>query len=162
MRALLYPWNTLLVVVMAGAGLAGFVVLCNVVLPEFLRRARTNAEQHPARSFLIGLVNALFFGLIVFVLVAHVRVLRGLGLALATILLAFIVCGIAAIALGLGQRLRAEASATRQIVYGIVTLELAALLPLVGWIIVPLASGMTGLGAVILALFQRKPKITTG
>ena len=97
-----------------------------------------------------------------FVLVAHVRVLRGLGLALATILLAFIVCGIAAIALGLGQRLRAEASATRQIVYGIVTLELAALLPLVGWIIVPLASGLTGLGAVILALFQRKPKITTG
>jgi hypothetical protein len=41
-----------------------------------------------------------------------------------------------------------------------VTIELAEMFPFVGWIVVPLLSASIGLGAVILALFQRKPQTT--
>jgi hypothetical protein len=59
--------------------------------------------------------------------------------------------------LWVGERLRPnDPSVTRQVLAGIVTLEVAEIVPFVGWIVVPLFSTSIGLGSVILALFQRK------
>jgi hypothetical protein len=41
---------------------------------------------------------------------------------------------------------------------GVVVLELAALVPVVGWFAVTTLALLTGAGAVIIALFQRAPR----
>jgi MFS family permease len=147
-----------LAIVLMGAGLAACVVLCNALFPDFVRRARDQATQHTRRAFVIGLINWLFFGLIALALLgARFTPLRVVGVIVATIVLTFIALGATVIALWVGERLRPnDPSVTRQVLAGIVTLEVAEIVPFVGWIVVPLFSTSIGLGAVILALFQRK------
>jgi len=158
MRMLYNPWIAVFAIVLMGAGLAAFTVLCNAMLPDFVRRARDQAAQRTGRAFLIGLVNFVFFGLIALALLAaRVMPLRLAGVIVATIVLTFLALGASVNALWVGERLRPDdASPTRQVIAGIVTVELAEMFPFVGWIVVPLLCVSTGLGAVILALFQRK------
>lgn len=158
MRMLYNPWIAVFAIVLIGAGLAAFTVLCNAMLPDFVRRARDQAAQRTGRVFLIGLVNFVFFGLIALALLtARAMPLRLAGVIVATIVLTFLALGASVNALWVGERLRPDdASPTRQVIAGIVTVELAEMFPFVGWIVVPLLCVSTGLGAVILALFQRK------
>jgi MFS family permease len=152
------PSLAVFAIVVMGVGLAALTVLANIMLPDFVRRARDQAAQRTGRAFLIGLINFVFFGLVALALLsARSLPLRNVGVIVATIMLPFVVLGVTVIALWVGERLRPnDASATRQVLAGIVTLELAELFPFVGWIVVPLFSASIGLGAVILALFQRK------
>ena len=156
MRLFYNPMNFVIATILIGAGLAGMSVLLNTLLPDFIRRARDNAANYSWRSFFIGVVNLLFFGLITAVLlVARFAPLKFIGVIFATILLAFLMLGAATVARILGERLRPnDASVTKQVLAGIVTIELAEMVPLVGWIIVSLGAASTGLGAVILALFN--------
>lgn len=158
MNPLYNPWLFVFVLVLVGAGLAALAVLCNTMFPDFVRRARDLAAQRTRRAFWIGLINFLFFGLIALgLLTARAAAVRPLGVIVATIVLTFLVVGAAVVALWVGERLRPnDSSVTRQVLAGIVTIELAEMFPLVGWIVVPLLSISIGLGAVILALFQRK------
>ncbi len=156
MRPFFNPFSFLVIALIVGAGLAALTVLCNTLLPDFVRRGRDNAAQHPHRAFLIGLVNLLFFGLItVALLAARVVLIKAIGVIVATTLLTFLVLGAATIARLVGERLRpGDANSTRQVIAGIVTIEFAEMFPLVGWIVVPLLAASTGLGAVILTLFK--------
>jgi NO-binding membrane sensor protein with MHYT domain len=156
MRTFYNPGFVILAGILIGAGLAAFAVLCNAMVPDFVRRARDQAAQRTGRAFLIGLINFVFFGLIALALLsARSLPLRGVGVIMATIVLTFVALGASVIALWVGERLRpGDPSATRQVIAGIVTVEIAELFPLVGWIVVPLLCVSTGLGAVILALFQ--------
>jgi MFS family permease len=161
------PWLIVFVLVLIGAGLAALTVLCNTMFPDFVRRARDLAAQRTRRAFLVGLINLLFFGLIALgLLTTRAVALRPLGVVAATIVLTFLVIGAAVVALWVGERLRPnDSSVTRQVLAGIVTIELAEMYPLVGWIVVPLVCASIGLGAVILALFQRNTLLresTTG
>jgi MFS family permease len=160
MRALYDPWFVVFVLALIGAGLAALTVLCNTMFPDFVRRAYDQATQRARRAFLIGLVNLIFFGLIALALLgARATSAKILGVIVATIVLTFIVLGASVIARWVGERLRPnDTSTTRQVLAGIVTIVLAEMFPFVGWIVVPLLSTSIGLGAVILALFQRKPQ----
>lgn len=160
MRGLYDPWFVVFVIALTGAGLAALAVLCNAMFPDFVRRAHAQATQRARRAFLIGLVNLIFFGLIALgLLTTRIVTLRPLGVIVATIVLTFIVLGVSVIARWVGERLRPnDTSATRQVIAGIVTVELAEMFPFVGWIVMPLLCASLGLGAVILALFQRKPQ----
>lgn len=157
MNPLYNPWLFVFVLVLIGAGLAALTVLCNAMFPDFVRRARDLAAQRTRRAFLIGLVNVIFFGLIALaLLVSRATPVKVVGVIVATIVLTFAVLGASVIARWIGERLRPnDTSATRQVIAGIVTIELAEMYPLVGWIVVPLVCASIGLGAVILALFQR-------
>jgi hypothetical protein len=152
------PFNFVLIALVIGAGLAALTVLGNTLLPDFVRRGRDNATQHFWRAFLIGFVNLLFFGVITLALTrAQIGLLKVVGVIVATVLLAFLVVGASIVARIVGEKLRPnDASVTKQVLAGIVTIELAELFPLVGWIVVPLVAASTGLGAVILTLFQRR------
>lgn len=156
MRFLYNPLSFGLALLLIGAGLAALTVLVNTLLPDFIRRARDHATQHSRRAFLIGLVNFLFFGLITLALLAaRVGLLKAVGVILATIVLTFLMFGAATMARLVGERLRPnDPSVTRQVIAGIVTIELAEMFPLVGWLVVPLLAVSTGLGAVILTLFK--------
>jgi MFS family permease len=157
------PWLVVLAIVLMGAGLAAFVVLCNALFPDFVRRAHDQATQRTRRAFLIGLVNLLFFGLIALALLAsRATSAKVVGVIVATFVLTFIALGATVIALWVGERLRPDdPSVTRQVLAGIVTLEVAEIIPFVGWIVVPLFSTSIGLGSVILALFQRQKSPAT-
>jgi hypothetical protein len=158
MRPLFNPGLVVLVILLIGSGLAAFTVLCNAMLPDFVRRARDQAAQRTRRAFLIGLVNFVFFGLIALALLsARFAPLKFVGVTVATIVLTFVGLGASVIALWVGEHLRPnDTSVMRQVLAGIVTVELAEIVPLVGWIVVPLLCGSIGLGSVILAMFQRQ------
>lgn len=154
-----------LVILVLGAGVTGLALLLDVLFSKLVRRARHTAEKMPLRSALVGFVNFLFFGILCVASFGIAQELpeeggRGLlilfSLLILLILSAFLGFGLAASARWVGERIAPEASATRQLVSGIVTLELASLAPFVGWVLVPLFAFLVGYGAVIIALVWRR------
>ena len=138
-------------------GLAALLLLCEIAFPQLVARTRRNAERMPIRSIVVGLINMVFFGLIATALLSGDDGSRVLGLIVATILLSFVAVGLAAVAQLLGERLRPDdPSAVRRLLAGAATLELAALVPLVGWFAVPALAGLLGYGALVIALVQRR------
>jgi hypothetical protein len=155
------PSNELLGLVLGlialSIGLAALLLLCELSFPNLVARTRRNAERMPIRSILIGLINFTFFGVIAMGLLSGDQGARALGLIVATILLSFVAIGLAAIAQLVGERLRPQdPSAVRRLLAGAATLELAALVPLVGWFAVPALAGLLGYGALVIALVQRR------
>lgn len=155
----------LLVLGVSFVGLAALVLLLDVLLPRFVRRARNTAAKMPFRSALVGLVNLLFFTLLSVAAIGLADEAGGDGAAaflrlfavfVLLILNGFLALGLTAVARWLGERIFPEASAPRQIVGGILALELASLAPFVGWVLVPLVAILTGYGAVIISLVWRR------
>jgi hypothetical protein len=138
-------------------GLAALLLLCDVAFPKLIARASRNAERMPWRSLLVGLINLSFFGLFAVALLSGDEGARLLGLLILTVLLSFVALGLAAVARLLGERLRPhDSSAIRRLLAGALTLELAALVPLVGWFVVTALAGLLGYGAVVIALVRRR------
>jgi hypothetical protein len=158
----------ILILLLLGGGIAALTVLCDVLFARFVRRARAVAAQMPVRALLVGVINFLFFGVIAFGLFAIAQeaensgadgfagIIRLLALAVVLVLSSFLALGLTASARWVGEKIAPDASAVRQIIFGIIVLELASLAPLVGWIVVPLAATLVGYGAVIVALVRRK------
>lgn len=139
-------------------GLTALIMLNRAVFPALIERTRANVIYMPRRAFLVGLVNSGFFGLISVGLLSAGEGAALLGLIVAAILLAFISVGLSAIADLIGERLSipSQLPLLRTLV-GAITLQLAALTPLVGWMVVPFIAGLLGYGALIIALVQRRP-----
>jgi hypothetical protein len=138
-------------------GLTALLLLCDVLFPNLVGRARRNAEQMPIRSFVVGLINFVFFGLIAVALLSGDEGAKLIGLVVGTILLSFVAVGLAVVGRLVGERLRPnDDSAVRQMLAGALTLELAALVPLVGWFAVPALAGLIGYGATVIALIRRR------
>ena len=143
--------------IIADASLVALVLLVNAAFPNLITRARANVERMPVRSFIVGFINFLFFGLIAAALTsAAPDALKMLGITLATVLLGFLALGIAALARLIGERIDAQHDAIRQLIVGVVVIAVAALVPFVGWFLVPLVGLMSGFGAVIVAMIWRK------
>jgi len=135
---------------------------------------RITKTQHaivamPGRSFGVGLVNFLFFGVIAFVLLSltdganrvdnFVRVILLFPtvavLVFLGILLTFGLVGTANI---LGERIFPEHAILMQKAMGAVILCVACALPFAGWFLLLPYVSFTGIGAFILGLFQREIK----
>ncbi len=149
--------------------LGALFILIQALFSGYVQRACLNAERMPIRSFIVGLVNFLFFGLITLALFgisnglefSRLRVLifilRPIAVLLGLLLLCFIALGFTVMARLVGQRISAaDTSAVRTIIIGTLTLELSTLVPVIGWFLVPLLAGLTGLGAAIIALVWRR------
>lgn len=106
-----------------------------------------------------GLSSALLV-VILAVTLFKIKPLALLGLAVLLVGLTLAGLGLCVAALRAGSRLAAEltlpgASPTRNIILGILTLLLASIVPVLGWVVVALlAAG--GLGAVLEELFSRR------
>lgn len=146
----------LLLIVLAGLGLAATTTLAVGLFPRFVARARRNLEQMPRRAFAVGLVNGLFFGLLAAGLASGGSPGGLLGLIVLTLLLLFVALGLSAVAVLLGERLGLPGAPAQQAAIATLVLFAAALTPVVGWFGVSLLAGLTGYGAVIIALFQRR------
>lgn len=139
------------------AGLTALITVGAALLPALVERARANVERLPVRSFLVGLVNALFFGLISLALLSAGEGPSLLGLIVGSVLLLYIALGLAAVADLLADRLGLhELPPLRRRILGALALQLAALTPIVGWVMVPTLAGLTGYGAIVIAIVQRR------
>jgi hypothetical protein len=145
-----------------GAGLAALVVLCDALLPALVRRARHYVQSRSRVSFAIGLVNFLFLGLLAAVLGEAGEGAGLLAVLLLTVLLSLAAIGLAAVAGLVGTRISPAGSRWPELVVGAVTLELAALVPLVGWFVVAGLAVLTGLGATVMALVGRGASESVG
>lgn len=150
----------LIIIPVLGAGIAALAVLCQTVFPRYTARTRLSAEQMPIRSFIVGLINFTFFGLIAAAFSAGGEPGGLLALIILTIILSFMAIGATAIAQIVGMRLRPDnTSELHRLLVGVLVLEVSLLAPVVGWFGVPIVVGLVGYGATIIAIFRREKAI---
>ncbi len=146
-------------------GIAALTLLLDVFFSRWIRRARLTAERMPFRAGIVGAINFVFFGVVTLVLFAIAqesnpdgarRIFQVLSALVLLVLATFLALGITASARWAGERIAPEATSVRQILTGIVTLELASLAPLVGWFLVLPIVILVGYGAVIISMVWRR------
>lgn len=157
-------FGLIFVTLMAAAGLAALLVTLAALMPRATSRSKHALLQSPRRAFFVGLANYIFLGGIALVLLNAGDVPALLGLLLLGALLAVTAPGLAGLARLTGERLadmrRADWSPFKQMLWGAVTLEIAAVgLPFFGWFVVAPALLATAFGAAVVAWRSRKSEI---
>jgi hypothetical protein len=141
------------------AGLVGLILWTALIFSQTTARAREALEARPGRCFGIGIALTLLLGVPALGLIhAPHGLVKLAGWALALPLVAGLVTGLAAMAELLGERLRALSPALTPLgglVRGVVTVELAALIPFVGWLLFAPLVGLTVTGAGALGCLRR-------
>ncbi len=163
--------NLILIILFGGAAMLALLASVHLLLPRPVENTRAILEGRIGRVFLLGLVNLIFFGAIIIVLVWLANLIRNnwsgpagilagiLGLIALVILLAlgvFALNGLAGLAVLMGARIGPAKSPIRSDLRGGLLLVLACLTPYIGWFVFTPFVLSLGLGASILALFQRK------
>jgi hypothetical protein len=150
-------FQLILIVLFSGTTLAALLVLLPVLLPERVQRAKQIVQNSPGRAFLIGLVNALFFGVLIAIFAQGGD---GGGLLVAIILalalLTITAVGLAGLTQIVQERLYPDSGGVK---VGLKTAGLlisAALFPLLGWAVLTPGLLLISLGAAIIALVRRK------
>jgi len=150
------------------AALAGLVVWTALIFPRPAGRARMALEGRPGRCFVTGLLVAVLIGEpVVALLHAPNGLLKIAGWAAAFPLLGMLILGLAAMAQLLGDRLQSLSPTVTPLgalVRGVVTLELAALLPVFGWFLFAPLVGITlaGAGALGIAALRLETRNAAG
>jgi len=142
-------------------GLPAMLALLTALVPGYVERARAVMRERPGRSFLLGLVNFLFFGalsLLAGVKFAPAAVLGSLSLAV--VLPLFLLAGLLVAAGIVGERVWLQIASRPgtllgSLILGILGLGLTLLVPIFGWLLF-LGLVLAGLGAAIPALVRRK------
>jgi hypothetical protein len=163
--------NLILVILFGGVAMLALFAVVHLLLPSPVEKARAKMEDRMGRVFLLGLVNLIFFGAIIVVLTWLANLIRNnwsglaailagiLGLIALVILLAlgvFALNGLTGLAVLLGARIGPAKSALWSDLRGGLLLVLACLTPYIGWFVFTPFVLSLGMGASILALFQRK------
>ncbi|MBN2386118.1 MAG: hypothetical protein JXB85_03805 [Anaerolineales bacterium] len=151
----------------AGISLIALLAALGLILPGPTARTQAALEASLGRAFLVGLVNAVFFLALAAILLnlseavgAPVlgSILGFLGMLIALVLTLFTLTGLAGFVRLAGTRIGAARSLFLGDLRGGLLLVLAALTPAIGWYLFTPFVLITALGAVLLVLFQRKPK----
>jgi hypothetical protein len=142
-------------------GLPPMLILLTAMAPGYVERARAVMRRRPGRSFLLGLVNFVFFAALSLLTGMNFAPVAFLGaFALVIVLPLFLLIGLLAAAGLAGERIWAQIASRPgtllgSLVLGTFALGLTVLVPIFGWLLF-LGLTLTGLGASILALFQRR------
>lgn len=144
--------------------LMAFLITVGLLQPGFTNLTAQGLRTMPGRSFLLGLVNALFLGLIGVVIFQIGQNIGGffggifvlVGLSLLLLLLGLGALGMAGMGWLMHQRLYGDAAATLPTLLRVHLILLSALFaPIFGWfILLPLAL-TASLGATLIALLQQ-------
>lgn len=135
-----------------------------LLFPNLVRRAQTRLEATPWKTFWLGV--AVFIALlipIVIFLALPFGPAKFLGWMLIGGALALSSIGSAGLAALIGARLQPHGSFSElgSFVRGAVILELAAFLPVIGWLFVWIPSLLLALGATTFALLKSTPRAKT-
>ncbi len=146
-------------------GFPMLLILVTALIPTYFDRTGRTLSVHPWRSFLLGLINFVFFFAIAAVFgESTIAPLKSIAiLSLFVVLPLMTIAGLATAAGIVGERVLAfltERPGTRlgALVIGIICLGLSALLPIIGWLVLAILL-MTGFGAALLALLRRNGTI---
>ena len=157
-----------LIVILLAIGLAAYFLVVGAFFAYRVTRIQRVINQMPGRSFWVGLVNFLFFGVILIVLLILtdgnripdvLRVILYIPTFILVATLAVILSlGLSSMVNILGERIFPELNTIKRSVWGSVILSFACALPFVGWFLLLPYVGLTSFGAVILGFFQRETK----
>jgi hypothetical protein len=151
------------IIILLTIALAAYFLVVGALFANRTTRTQHMITSMPGRSFGVGLVNFLFFGVIALVLFSlagnagkFVKVVlitpASLITALLIIMLSFGLTGMVNL---LGERIFPEVASWKRTAYGTMILSFACALPFVGWFLLFPYVGFVGIGAFILGLFQR-------
>jgi hypothetical protein len=135
--------------------------MLDALFGEWVARTQQVITTRPGRAFVVGLVNFLFFGLLVLVFLSlqedtgsDLALLP--GLLILAILVAGLSFGLAAFARLLGERLAAAKGPVHRALIGGGVLVLSTALPVAGWFLLLPYVVFTGLGAFVLVVLARR------
>ncbi|MEW5827638.1 MAG: hypothetical protein AB1846_02020 [Chloroflexota bacterium] len=156
--------NFSLLIVLGLASLLAFFAALILLLPGPITKTRLELEANTLRATLLGLVNFIFFGMLVVLSVWLAQLVGGafaavfilLGGLILLALAALSLIGVVALAQMLGSRMGKETTPFITILRGGGLLLMAALAPYIGWFLFTPLAFWAGLGAAIKALVQRK------
>lgn len=161
-------FNVLLVILVGGLSLLALFAALVLLFPKQVMKTQLVLENTGGRSLLLGLVNFIFFGLLVTLgvwlaqktsgVLAGIIILLSGVIALAIAVLTF--TGLVALAQLLGVRIGDGTTPFRTILRGGGLLLLAGLAPYLGWFLFAPLAAWTGLGAAIQALVLRRVSIS--
>lgn len=158
----------LLIIILLTISLAAYFLIIGALFGSRVDKTQRVINQMPGRSFGVGFVNFLFFGVILIALFTITdgnanrinSVLRVILLiptfALTALLTAILSLGIAGMVQVLGERIFPDLTGLRRSVSSTVISAFACALPFVGWFLLLPYLALTGFGAVILGFFQRQ------
>ena len=141
-------------------GLPALLVLLSALIPDYVQRAQTVMRARPWRSLFLGLVNTVFFGVLALFAGSDFAPVVFLGgVSLFIVLPLCLLVGLLVATGIVGERVWTQLSSTparllKEQLLGIFILGPALLVPIFGWLLF-LGLILSGLGAGILALFQR-------
>lgn len=154
-----------LIIILLTASIAAYFLVVGALFAIRVTKTQRVANQLTGRSFLVGLVNFPFFGVIALILFSVAEnaggaMLRAIltipALIITALLTVTLSLGLAGMVNALGERLFPEQLAWKKTVWGTVILAFACSLPFVGWFLLFPYIALTGFGAVILGFFQRE------
>ena len=144
----MFSWGTL----------AALLVLLPILLPNRVARAQQVAQNSPGRSFVIGLVNLIFFGVVATIFTQGGDVGGLIALFIAMAIFAIMAVGLAAINQIVQARLYPNDSGVKVGLKTAALLIAGGLVPLLGWLVVTPILLLISLGAGIIALVRRRQK----
>ncbi len=157
-------------IVVLTVGLAAYFLVVGALFANRVTKTQRVIAQMRGRSFWIGLVNLLFFGVIALVLYSIAERAGG-GLRAILMIPALLITGMLTFILGIGlagmvntlserifpaQPPQEELSAWKKTVWGTVILAFACAVPVAGWFLLLPYASLVGFGAVILGFFHRE------
>ena len=151
-------------VVLLTITLAAYFLTIGALFSNRVTKTQSIINQTPGRSFGVGFVNILFFGMIAVVFFSIAGASSGLISGVLTIpaliitgfLALLLTFGLSGIVNELGIRLFSDYVGWKQTVWGSVILTFACAVPFVGWFLLLPYMVCLGVGATILGFFQRE------
>ena len=155
-------FSVIVLSLLSGATLVAFFSVMAVLFPRQVDSAQRAAQAMPGRSFLLGLVNAVFLTIAG---VAFSALGDGLGATIVKVLalppllavLLGLAFGLAAMSPLIGERLAPDRSRPTQIALGASAMVLGCLAPFIGWFGLFPYVAFRGLGGFVIGLFGRAP-----
>lgn len=143
--------------------LAAYFLVIGALFPNRVTKTQSIINLTPGRSFGLGMVNFLFFGVIAFVMLSLAEntgsFVKGILTIPALLILAFLSAllslGLTATVHHLAERLFPDMSAWKRNFWSAIILCIACSLPFVGWFLLLPYVGFVGIGATILGFFQK-------
>ena len=152
------PFAILVASLLLTVCLAALFTSVAALFPVSVEIARRAADDHPGRSFGLGLVNVLFLtGLtLAFLSISGGPLMKLLALIVASAGIVALTFGLTAVSGLAGERLAPHRSGMGRIVLGTVALSLGSLTPIVGWFgLLPYIICL-GMGGFVLSVFRRR------
>lgn len=152
--------GALILVILSALTLIAYFLSVALLFPRRVSLSQQAASEMPGRSFVLGLINTLFFTALIFGFIALADGTGAQFLYLPALLLIILYLvglsyGLSGLILLTGERLLPDGGPIRQCVLGALTLILGCLTPFIGWFGLFFYLCLLGFGGFVLSYFYK-------